>query len=89
MPMRNSYPLILWHGGVLLGHAALEFNGTACCTDGAGKLDQNAVAGGLYYPSSVGGDNWINKGLPERLESAQRAFFVRTHQAAVSGNIRR
>jgi hypothetical protein len=36
-------PLIRQHGGILLGHAALDFNRTAHRIDGAGKLDQHAV----------------------------------------------
>ena len=72
-----------------VGHAALDFNRTSRGIDGAGELDQHAVARGLYDPSSMGGDSWINKGLPERLELGQRAFFVGTHQAAIPGDIRR
>ncbi len=40
-------PLILRHGGVLLGHAALDLDRAARRVDGAGELDQHAVAGGL------------------------------------------
>jgi len=31
----------------------------------------------------------IDKGFSDRLELSERAFFVRAHQAAQSGNIRR
>jgi hypothetical protein len=32
-------------------------------------------------------DGWIDKGFPDRLELGQRAFFIRTHQAAVTGDV--
>lgn len=31
----------------------------------------------------MGSDSWVDKGLPERLELGQRAFFVGIHQAAL------
>jgi hypothetical protein len=34
------------------------------------------------------GDGGIDKRLSDSLEPGQRTFFVGTHQAAVSGNIR-
>jgi hypothetical protein len=53
-------PLILRHGGILLGHAALDFNRTAHRIDGAGKLDQHTVAGRLNDPASMGGYSRVN-----------------------------
>ena len=60
-------PLILRHGGILLGHAALDFNRTAHRIDCAGKLDQHSVAGRLDDAASMGGDGGINEGLSDSL----------------------
>ena len=69
-------PLILRHRSVLLGHAALDFNGAAYCIDGAGKLDQHAVAGRLDDAASMGGYRGINEGLSDSLQPGQSAFLV-------------
>jgi hypothetical protein len=82
-------PLVLRHGGILLGHSALDFNGTTHRIDGAGKLDQHAVAGGFDDVAAMFGDGGIDERLPERLELRQRAFFVAAHQTAIAGDIRR
>ena len=89
MPMRNSIRLVLRHVGILLGHAALDLDGASHRIDGAGELDQHAVAGGLDDASAMLGDGGIEKRLSGGLQAGQRAFFVHTHQAAVSGDIRR
>ena len=47
-------PLIVRDRSVLLGHAALDFNGTADRIYGAGKLDQHAVTGRLDDPAPIG-----------------------------------
>jgi hypothetical protein len=39
-----------------------------------------------HYKEEFGG---VNQGLSGGFETSQYAFFVRTHQAAVSGDIRR
>ena len=82
-------PLILRYGGVLLGNAALHFNRTSNRIDCAGKFNQHAVAGCLDDAASMGSYCGVNKGLSDRLEPGQRAFLVGTHQAAVTGDIRR
>jgi hypothetical protein len=60
-------PLILRHGGILLGHAALDFNRKAHRIDGAGKLDQHAVTGRLDDVASMGGYGGVNDALPDSL----------------------
>ena len=82
-------PLILRHTGVLFRNAALDLNCTARSIYGACKLDQHAVAGGLDDATSVGGYSGVSKGVSDSLQPGQRAFLVSTHQAAVSGDIRR
>ena len=37
----------------------------------------------------MGSDGGVNKGLSDSLEPGQRAFLVSTHQAAITGDIRR
>ena len=82
-------PFVLRQGGVLLGHAALDFNGTAYRIHRTGKLDEHSVARSLDDPAAMGGDCGIDEGLSDRLEPGQRAFLVGTHEAAVPGDIRR
>jgi hypothetical protein len=60
-------PLILRYGGILLGHAALDFNRMAHRIDGAGKLDQHAVTGRLDDVASMGGYGGVNDALPDSL----------------------
>jgi hypothetical protein len=81
-------PLMLRQGGVLLGHAALDHEGTARGVDGAGKLDQHAVTGGLDDAASMSGYRGVDQGFPGGLEPRQRAFLVGSHQPAVTGDIR-
>jgi len=45
----------------------LRWNSTHRCCTTALQTRSNAVAV-VFTIVSVGGDNWINKGLPERLE---------------------
>jgi hypothetical protein len=82
-------PPDLGHSRILLGHAALHLDSAARGIDRAGELDQHAVAGRLDDPPAMCGDGGINQGLSGGLETNQYAFFVRTHQAAVSRDIRR
>ena len=70
-------------------HAALHLNRTSHGIDGAGELDQHAVACRLDYPPAMCGDRGIDKSFAERLQPGQRSFFVGTHQPAVAGDIRR
>ena len=58
-------PLVLRHVGVLLGHAALDFDRAADGIDGAGEFHQHAVAGGLDDAAAMRSDSGINKGLSE------------------------
>ena len=85
--MRNSIRTGCGHRG-FVGHAALNFEGASRGIDGAGELDQHAIAGGLDDASAMLNDFGIGQRFPERL-SERRAFLVGTHQAAVAGDIRR
>jgi len=73
----------------LNGHAALYLHRATRCINGAGELNQHAVAGGLYDAASMRCDSRIDKRLSKRLESGERAFFVSAHKKAIAGDIRR
>jgi hypothetical protein len=60
-------PLILRHGGILLGHAALDFNRIAHRIDRTGKLDQHSVARSLDDATTMRGDCGVNKRFSNRL----------------------
>ena len=60
-------PLILRHGGILFGHSALDFGGTAHRINSAGELDQHAVAGRLDDPASMGGDGGLDDAMSDSL----------------------
>jgi len=81
-------PFVLWHVGIPIGHAALDVGRAPRRIDGAGKLDQHAVPGGLDDATAMRGNRRVENGFTERFEHGQRAFFVRPHKAAVPGDIR-
>jgi hypothetical protein len=80
-------PLFLRHRRILLGHAALDFNGTVYRIHGTGKLNQHAVARGFDDPPAMRGDGGVNERLSDRLEPGQRAFLVDAHETTIAGNI--
>jgi len=59
--------LILRHGGVLLGHATLDFDCAAHSIDGACKLNQHTVARGFDDAATMLGESGVNDGLSDRL----------------------
>ncbi len=73
----------------MLGHATLNFDGTSRRIDGAGELDQHAVAGCLDDASAMLSDFGIDERFSESLEMSERAFLVGTHQTAIASDIRR
>src|SRR5690349_7848558 len=83
MPMRNSMRLSA-------PIPALR-SGLACCTahriDDAGKLDQQAVAGGLDDAAVMLGDLRIEKLAAQHLEALKGAFLVRPHQPRIPRDI--
>jgi hypothetical protein len=56
--------------------------------DGAGELNQHAIAGCLNDPAIVSGDCRINNIAPAGLQGRKRADLVSPHQSAIPGNIR-
>jgi hypothetical protein len=82
-------PIVLGRTYILLGHAALNFDGASRCVDGTGKLDHHSIASCLDDVSAMLSDFGIEKGFSERLEMSKRAFLVGTHQAAITSDIRR
>jgi hypothetical protein len=49
--------------------------------------DEQSVAGGLDDAASVFGYFRIDKAFSESLQPGQRAFFVASHEAAITGDI--
>ena len=82
-------PDILRDVGVLRGHGTLDFDRAAGGIDGTGEFHQHAVTGGLDDAATMGSYGGINKCFSGRLEPGQGAFLVGTHEAAISGDIRR
>ena len=60
-------PLTKEIGGILLGHAALEFNRAAHRIDGAGKLDQHSVTRSLDDVAAMRRDCGVDKRCSDRL----------------------
>ena len=76
-------------GAVAVGHAGLDGDGAAHRFDGAGEIDQQAVAGALDDAAAVGGDVRFDELAEMRLEATQRAFLVVAHQPAVADHVGR
>jgi hypothetical protein len=55
--------------------------------DGAGKLDQQAIADGLKQPSAELFCMGIEDILAKLLEAGQRPGFVRTHQPRIADHV--
>jgi hypothetical protein len=60
--------LILRHDSILFGHAALDFNCAAHSINGAGKLDQQTVAGRLDNAAAMLGERGVYEGFSDCLE---------------------
>jgi len=73
--------------GVPLGHRLLHRDRAAHRIDGAGELDQPAIAGGLDDATVVLGDLRIDEIMPQRFEAFVRAFLVRSRQPRIPRHI--
>jgi hypothetical protein len=82
-------PFVVWHVGILLCHAALDFVGTSHSVDHAGEFDKSAVPCILDDASTMISDLGIKKRLSKRPQSRQRAFFIEPYQATRAHDIRR
>jgi len=82
-------PRILRHGGVLPGHAALDFDRALRRIDGAGKLDQHLAADGFHDAAAMRGDGGTDQCAPGVLQIGKRPLIVQAHQTVVVGDIRR
>ena len=89
MPMRNSILKVSRHVDIPRRHRALYFDRAAGRIDGAGELDQHAVAGRLDDAAVMRGNTGIDQGLPEYLQLGQRALLVTAHQPAIAGDVSR
>ena len=72
---------------VSLGHCLLHRDRAAHRIDDAGKLHQQAVAGGLDDAAVVLGDLRIEELAAQRLEAFERPFLVRPHQPRIPRHI--
>ncbi len=70
-----------------LGHRLLHRDRAAHRIDDAGKLDQQAVAGGLDDAAPVLGDLRIEQLAAQRFQAFERAFLVRPHQPRIPRHI--
>ena len=80
---------VVLRGAVAVGHAGLDGDGAAHRLDGAGEIDQQAVAGALDDAAAVRRDMGFDELAEMRLEPAQRAFLVVPHQPAVADHVGR
>ena len=71
----------------LCRHAALNRDGAAHSIDGADKLDQHAIAGGIDDAASVLVDFGIDELAPVRLQPGERPLLVDADQPAVASDI--
>ena len=82
-------PLDLRYIDILLGHAALNFDGAAYGIYDAAELNESAVPGILDDAPAMISDFGIKKRLSKSFQLRQRAFFVDPYQAARARDIRR
>ena len=79
-------------GGLTLigfGHCLLELDGGAKRINGAGELDQRAVAGQLDQPPAVASQHRFQALLTVFSQARKRAALVATHQAGIAHHIGR
>ena len=69
-------PIVLGRICILLGHAALNFDGASDGIYDACELDESAVPGVLDDASAMISDFGIKKRLSKSFQLRQRAFFV-------------
>jgi hypothetical protein len=87
--MRNSMRRSAGVAALRAIHLPLHLDRTARRIDDAGKLDQEAVAGGFDDAATMLGDFGIAEfpaNLPQRRE---RALFVLAHQPRITGDVGR
>ena len=70
-------------------HCPLNVDGAAHRVDNAGKLNQQAVAGGLDDPPAMLVDFRVGDFAPDRLERKERSLFVLAHQPGIADDIGR
>ena len=69
-------------------HRLLDLASAAHRLNGARELDQQAVAGGFNDAAAMLGDLGINQFAPMCLQPRKRPFLIRTHEPAVTRDIR-
>jgi hypothetical protein len=87
MPMRSFDAAVRRDAGVLFGDRLLHLDRAAHRIDDAGKLHQQAVAGGFHDAAVMLGDLRIEELAAQRLEAFERAFLVRPHQPRIPRHI--
>jgi len=86
-PNAEPDPPVFGHIGFMVEHCALGFYRAAYSIQYARKFHQHAVAGGLDDAPMVLGDLRIDELVAQRVETFEGAFFVRSHQPRVAGDI--
>src|SRR3954451_8654983 len=86
-PYAEYDPLILRGRDVALGHPTLHRSRAGNRLDHTCELDQKAVAGRFDNATLVLGDLGINEFAAMGTKPGERAGFVLSHKAAISGDI--
>ena len=81
--MRLSAAMSVFRSGIALLHR----DRAAHRIDDAGKLDKQAVAGGLDDAAVMRGDLRVEELMAQRREAFERALLVRSHQPRVPRDI--
>jgi hypothetical protein len=74
---------------IAFGHTHLHGNGATHGIDGAGELDQHAVAGGLDDTAGILGDLAVQELAAVLLQTRERTLLVFADEPAVASNIGR
>jgi hypothetical protein len=79
--------LFSWDIVVALKHAALNVDGAAHCVNNANEFHQHPISRGFNNSTTVFCYLGIDQFSAMCFELPQRAFFIGTHQSAVTGDV--
>jgi hypothetical protein len=82
-------PMVGRCAGVALADLALDLYGAGHGIDGAGELDEGAVAHQFDHSPGMPGDRRIDDVAAQRLQPAERAGLIEAHQARIADHIGR
>ena len=81
--------LRLRHGGIPLGHPALDLDGAADRAENALESGEETVPRGLDHPAAVLPDLWLDQLPKVRHERGVSAFLVGAHKPRITGDVGR